>query len=183
MRTVEGWLPFQEYFVARRCQPVVQAIDYQGADRARVCTPVLELLRSPALRAVILCPSNPLLSIEPMLAIPELRRALTDCAAPVIAVSPIVAGEALKGPTAKMLRELGRPVDALEAARRYADLVDGYIVDERDAALAAVAVPGVRIVATNTVMDSLAHKQQLAQACVQLADALTHEHCASATPP
>jgi len=157
----------------------VDAIDYEGSMSARACAPALRMLRDPALRAVIICPSNPMLSIEPMLAIPALRDAIRDCAAPVIAVSPIVRGGAIKGPTAKLLRELGEPVDALAAARRYRGLLDGYIVDTVDAADVRALDDGVRIESAPTVMDNMERKDRLAQACLRLADALArdaHDH-------
>jgi LPPG:FO 2-phospho-L-lactate transferase len=170
LRTAAGWLSFQEYFVARRCEPVVNAIRYEGATDARACLDAVALLRDPALRAVIICPSNPMLSIEPMLAIPGLREALVGCRAPRIAVSPIVAGRAIKGPTAKLLRELGRPVDAMEAARRYAGLIDGYVVDSADHLQTQDS--GLRVAAVPTVMCDVASKERLANECLALADAI-----------
>ena len=172
VRTSGGWLSFQEYFVAQRCEPVVEALDYQGCDAARPCAHVVETLRDPALRAVIIGPSNPLLSIEPMLAMPTLREELRRCGAPVIAVSPIIGGAAVKGPAAKMLQELGRPIDGLEAARRYADVIDGYVLDQRDAHLAPAAPVGVQVVATNILMTSLESKTRLARECLAFADTL-----------
>ena len=172
VRTGEGWLAFQDYFVARRCEPVVEALEYEGASAAEPYPELIATLQSPSLRAAIIAPSNPLLSIEPMLAMPALRAALRACRAPVIAVSPIVAGAAVKGPTAKMLRELGRSVDALEAARRYADVLDGYVLDERDAALAADGPGGLRVAMAATLMESTASKEALARACLSLAAAL-----------
>jgi LPPG:FO 2-phospho-L-lactate transferase len=170
--TSEGWLAFQQYFVAQRCGPVAMALAYEGADEACACEALLDLLRGETLRAVVLCPSNPLLSIAPMLAIPALRRALADCRAPVVAVSPIVGDASLKGPTAKLLRELGHAVDALEAARRYEGLLDGYVVDARDAALARAAPRGVQVIASDIVMDTLESKERLARVCLQFADSL-----------
>jgi len=172
VRTPDGWLSFQEYFVARRCEPLVEALAYDGAATARPCAAVLEALADPSLRAVIIGPSNPLLSIEPMLAMPGLRDALRRCGVPIIAVSPIIAGAAVKGPTAKMLRELGRPVDALEAARRYADFIDGYVVDDSDQELVAAAPPGIHVIATNTLMPAMEAREQLARECLAFADAL-----------
>jgi LPPG:FO 2-phospho-L-lactate transferase len=107
-----------------------------------------------------------------MLAMPALRDALRCCRAPIIAVSPIIAGAAVKGPTTKMLRELGRPVDALEAARRYADFIDGYVVDDSDQKLAAAAPPGIRVIATNTLMPAIEAREQFARECLAFADAL-----------
>jgi LPPG:FO 2-phospho-L-lactate transferase len=172
VRTSDGWLSFQEYFVAQRCAPVVEALDYEGCEVARPCASVLDALRHPGLRAVIIAPSNPLLSIEPMLAMPALRDALRRCHAPVIAVSPIIGGAAVKGPTAKMLQELGRPVDALEAARCYADVIDGYVLDRRDAHLAPSAPSDVHVVATDILMTSLASKARLGRECLAFADTL-----------
>lgn len=172
VHTPDGWLAFQDYFVARRCEPVVDAIDYEGAASAQPYAPALQMLRDASLRAVIICPSNPLLSIEPMLAIPALRDALRDCRAPVIAVSPIVRNSAVKGPTAKLLRELGEPVDAVAAARRYRGLLDGYIVDTADAAQAEGLARTLRVASAPTLMDSLESKERLARACLAAADAL-----------
>lgn len=175
VRTRGGWLAFQDYFVARRCEPVVDAIDYRGASSASACAPALRLLRDPTLRAVIVCPSNPVLSIEPMLAIDALRDALRQCSAPVIAVSPIVRGSAIKGPTAKLLKELGEPVDALSAARRYVDFLDGYVIDAADSALLGSEPSSVRTVTATIVMGSLESKERLAIECLQLADDLMRE--------
>jgi LPPG:FO 2-phospho-L-lactate transferase len=166
-----GWMPFQEYFVACRCEPEVDAIEYTGADRARACDQALTLLRDKALRAVVICPSNPVLSIEPILAIPALRQALRQCSAPVVAVSPIVRGMAIKGPTAKLLRELGDEADAFAAARRYADLLDGYVIDAAEDE--AHGHPGsLNVVRVATVMQSIESKERLARACLDLADAI-----------
>ena len=107
---------------------------YDGAATARAHPDVLAALHDPRLRAVVICPSNPFVSIEPILAIGGLRQAIADCAAPVVAVSPIIGGRAVKGPTAKMMSELGLPVSAAAVARRYADLLDAYVLDHADAA-------------------------------------------------
>ena len=107
VRTDEGWIDFQEYFVRRRCEPVVHELAFHGAATARAQPEFLAALADPRLQAVVICPSNPFISIEPILAVPGVRAALADCAAPVIAVSPIIGGRAVKGPTAKMMAELG----------------------------------------------------------------------------
>jgi LPPG:FO 2-phospho-L-lactate transferase len=172
LHTRESWLSFQDYFVARRCEPVIDAIDYEGARAAHAYAPALELLRSPTLRAVIVCPSNPLLSIAPMLAMAPLRDALRTCAAPIIAVSPIVGGDAVKGPTAKLLHEMGEPVDALAAARTYQDFLDGYLVDVADSSLAGLPPAPIHVAAEPILMTSIDTKIQLAHACLRLADAL-----------
>src|SRR6266436_3212927 len=131
VRTEEGWLDFQDYFVRRRCAPPVREIAYDGAASARAHPDMLAALRDPRLRAIVICPSNPFLSIEPILAVTGLREAIARAAAPVVAVSPIIGGRAVKGPTAKMMSELGCEVTAAAVARRYQDLLDAYVVDHR----------------------------------------------------
>jgi LPPG:FO 2-phospho-L-lactate transferase len=156
-----GDLDFQDYFVRLRCAPVVRQLDYEGAGMARPHDLVLAALSDSRLRAVVICPSNPLLSIEPMLAMPRLREAIAACPAPVIGVSPIIAGAAVKGPTAKMMAELGLPVTANAVARRYSDLLDGYVVDRADASHAQEL--DVPVVITSTLMLSLADREALAR--------------------
>ncbi len=170
----EGALPFQDYFVRRRCDPVLRGLRYEGAACARPSPALLEALQSPALEAVVICPSNPYLSIDPFLAMPDLREALLATAAPVIAVSPIVGGEAIKGPAAKIMRELGVQVSALEVARRYGALLDGFVLDDTDAAAeSAVASLGTQPLVTATVMRSEAHRQRLAAEVLAWAEKLS----------
>ncbi len=122
LRTAEGWLDFQDYFVRRRCAPAVAELAYDGAQAAQPHPEVLAALRDPQLRAVVICPSNPFISIAPILAVRGLREAIAHCAAPVVAVSPIIGGRAVKGPTAKMMVELGLDASAAAVAQLYADL-------------------------------------------------------------
>jgi LPPG:FO 2-phospho-L-lactate transferase len=161
LRTAEGWLDFQDYFVRLKCAPVVLELAYDGAATARAHPDVLAALRDPRLRAVVICPSNPFVSIEPMLAVGGLRRAIADCAAPVVAVSPIIGGRAVKGPTAKMMSELGLPVSAAAVARRYADLLDAYVLDHADAADAGGL--GIPATAAPTLMLTLDDREALAR--------------------
>jgi LPPG:FO 2-phospho-L-lactate transferase len=168
LRTAEGWLDFQNYFVRLRCEPVVEEIVFTGADAARPNPAVLAALADPDLRAVVICPSNPFISIDPILAVPGVRAALRACAAPVIAVSPIIGGKAVKGPTAKMMTELGLPVDAAAVARHYRDFVDVYIADEVDAA--AVAGLDIPVVLARTLMVSREDREALAQTVLAAAD-------------
>jgi len=163
VETPEGELAFQHYFVQKRCQPIVTGFRFQGADEAEPNPEFMELLRNPALKAVVICPSNPFLSIDPILAIRGVRAALRDCFAPVIAVSPIISGDAVKGPTAKILRELGHPVSAIAIADYYRDFLDGFIVDTQDEA----EVPGIEILdisvkVAETLMTDLDTKTKLA---------------------
>ena len=137
VETPDGDLPFQEYFVRRRCKPAVRGLRFEGAPAARMSAALEAALADPALEAVVICPSNPYLSVDPILAVPGVRAALTRCAAPVVAVSPIVGGRAIKGPAAKIMEELGVEVSAAAVAARYRDLLDGFVLDETDRALAA----------------------------------------------
>jgi LPPG:FO 2-phospho-L-lactate transferase len=159
--TGDGWLDFQDYFVRLRCAPVITELNFAGAEEARPDRDFLAALADPALRAVVICPSNPFISIDPILAVPGVRAALRRCPAPVIAVSPIIAGQAVKGPTAKMMAELGLPVDAATPARHYRDIIDLYIADEADAV--AVAGLDLPVVLTRTLMQSLADRDALAR--------------------
>jgi LPPG:FO 2-phospho-L-lactate transferase len=157
----EGWLDFQRYFVGRRCEPVVEALAFDGADTARVGPSVIGALDDPRLAGIVICPSNPYLSVDPILAVPGLRRALEARRVPVVAVSPIIAGQAVKGPTAKLMAELGLEPSAATVARHYDGLVDVFVADERDA---GVVVPdGMRVVLAPTMMRTLEDKTALAR--------------------
>ena len=116
VRSDDGWIDFQDYFVRQQCRPVVRELAFDGAGKARAQPDIIATLLGGKVRAVVICPSNPFISIEPILAVPGLRAALAGCGAPVVAVSPIVGGRAVKGPTAKMMQELGLPVSAASAA-------------------------------------------------------------------
>lgn len=164
------WLAFQDYFVRLRCEPVVREIAYDGARRAKATSEVLTAVTDPQLAAIVICPSNPLLSIEPILAVSGVREAISASPAPKIAVSPIIGGEAVKGPTAKMLRELGIEPSAAAVAERYGSLLDGYIIDEADQAEAARC--GVRTFIAPTLMRSENDKDALARATLLAAQAI-----------
>ncbi len=168
LRTEEDWLDFQDYFVRLRCAPVVREIAFAGADTARPHPEFLAALADPGLRFVVICPSNPFISIDPILAVPGVRAALRQCPAPVVAVSPIIAGQAVKGPTAKMMAELGLPVDAAAVARHYHDILDLYIADEEDAA--SVAGLDVPVVLARTLMLSLGDREALARTVIAAAE-------------
>jgi len=169
IRAVDGWMDFQRWFVGARCEPPVHALDFIGADKARPHKRILAALADTNLRAVIICPSNPLLSIAPILAMPALRQALAACAAPVIAVSPIIGGQAVKGPTVKMMRELGLPANAAGVAAHYEGLLDGYVLDEADADCAR-ELGKLAISVLPTLMRTLDDKISVARAALALAD-------------
>jgi LPPG:FO 2-phospho-L-lactate transferase len=166
--TEEGDLEFQHYFVRRRCEPVVRAIRFAGAQAARPAPGVIESLCNEHSRAVLIAPSNPYLSVDPILALPSIRRALKQTTVPVVAVSPLVAGDAVKGPTAKLMRELGLEVSANTIAHHYGDLIDGMLIDERDPP-SAIELPHAR---TDTLMKTLDDRARVARAALALADSL-----------
>jgi LPPG:FO 2-phospho-L-lactate transferase len=167
--TEEGELPFQHYFVRRRCEPPVRSIRFQGAETSRLTPELSDVLAGP-LRAIVICPSNPFLSVDPILAVPGLRLALSKQSAPVVAVSPIIAGQAVKGPTAKMMSELGIAVTTQSIAAHYEGLIDGLLIDSTDIAdSASVDLP---VIATNTLMRSLADRERLAHAVLAFCDTL-----------
>ncbi len=157
-----GELSFQEYFVRRRWQDEVRALRFEGVEEARPAPGVLEAIAEA--EAVIVAPSNPLVSIGPILAVPGIRRALRETKAPVVAVSPIVGGRALKGPADRMLASLGHEPSAAGVARLYADFLHTLVLDREDAGLApAVASLGVRPVVTDTIMRDAASRRALAE--------------------
>ncbi|MEG6507351.1 2-phospho-L-lactate transferase [Methyloligella sp. 2.7D] len=165
VETDEGPLAFQDYFVRRRCAPAVRAVHFEGAETARLNPQIAQALASPSLAGVILCPSNPYLSIAPMLAVQPLRQSLATLDCPVVAVSPIVAGSALKGPAAKMMREMGHAPSAATIAELYVDFADIVLADEADADLAA---QNPRIRTAPTIMHSDKERLALARICLDL---------------
>lgn len=166
----EGWIEFQDYFVRQQCRPVVKELEFQGAATARAHPDFLAALASPGLRAVIVCPSNPLISVGPILALPGVRDALAACAAPVVAVSPIIGGKAVKGPTAKMFTELGTEPSAAAVARHYAGLLRGYVLDHEDASVSGTL--GLPDTVTQTLMKTLDDKVALARDVLAFTDRL-----------
>lgn len=168
--TTEGELDFQEYFVRHQCRPVLTGMDYRGAPAARPAPAIAAALADPALEAVIICPSNPYLSIAPILAVPGLRDMLRNASAPVIAVSPLIGGKAVKGPTAKIMAELGIPVSPAAVTDYYGSLIDGFILDQRDASLADGLKPIVKL--SDTLMNTLEDRERLARECLAFATEL-----------
>jgi LPPG:FO 2-phospho-L-lactate transferase len=170
VETSEGRLPFQRYFVARRCEPAVSRIILEGAERAKPNPPVIAALRSPDLALVVICPSNPYLSVDPILALPALRQALEDRAAPAVAISPLIGGRAVKGPTAKIMTELGVPQTQASIARHYHGLIDGIMIDRSDHAEAAGLSLTTRI--TGILMTSLEDRERLAREALEFGASL-----------
>jgi LPPG:FO 2-phospho-L-lactate transferase len=165
--TDDGILPFQRYFVDQRCAPRVRGFEFRGASSARPPPALCEALAGEELEAVVICPSNPFISIDPILAVPGMRAALGACRAPVVAVSPIIGGRGVKGPTAKMMAELGTPTSARAVAEHYGGLLDGYVLDQADADEAAsIDLP---CLATRTLMTNEDHKRALAAEVLEFA--------------
>lgn len=166
VETDGGVLTFQEYFVKRRTQDDVRAVRFDGAERARPAPGVLDAIRDAD--AVLIAPSNPIVSIGPLLAVPGVRDALRQARPRVVAVSPIVGGRALKGPADRMMATLGMEPTAAGVARAYADVASTLIIDEEDGALAdAVAAAGVRPVVAQTIMRGPAEKRALAEVALR----------------
>ncbi len=168
--TAEGWLDFQEYFVRRQCRPAVREFMFAGAETARAQPDALAALERHDLRAIIICPSNPFVSVEPILAVPGIRAALRQSDAPLVGVTPIIGGKAIKGPAAKMMAELGLEVSAAAVARRYAGIIDGFVIDEADPI--PEPLPGVAFFKAATLMNSADDRLRLAHAVLHAADTL-----------
>ena len=163
-------LPFQDYFVRYRCEPKVQAIHFAGREEAKASAEFLAALRDPDLALVVICPSNPFLSIDPILALPRVRDALSELAIPVLAISPIIGGEAVKGPTAKIMAELGLAMTSATVAKYYQDIVTGFIIDQRDEGeIDAIGqiIPQVNV--TKTLMKTKEDKINLARDTLRFA--------------
>lgn len=176
IETDEGDLPLQQYFVRRRCEPAVRRIRFSGAREALPTTGIAELMADPSLHCIIICPSNPYLSIDPILAIPGIASALAGSQASVIAVSPIIAGKAVKGPTAKIMNELGVTVTTEAIADHYHGLIDGLVIDVSDRNdQDNVNLP---VLITRTLMDDLADRVRLAADVIAFADELARASAA-----
>ncbi|WP_431857123.1 2-phospho-L-lactate transferase [Azospirillum sp.] len=156
-----GTLAFQDYFVRRGCEPRVRGFRFQGIEAARPNPRALAWLEDPDLAAIVIGPSNPFVSVAPILAVPGLRDALAQRRVPLVAVSPIVGGQAIKGPAAKMMDELGIRPSAAWVAEQYGDLLDGLVIDETDRDLAA-GIHGPRVLVAQTVMRTATDRARLA---------------------
>jgi LPPG:FO 2-phospho-L-lactate transferase len=165
--TDEGALHFQEYLVKRRAEPVVRGIRFEGADAARPAPGVLEAIRDA--NRIVICPSNPLISIGPILAVPGTRDALRARKKEVVAVCPIVGGKSLKGPSDKMLTQLGYDSSALGVAKLYSDFTGMIAIDPADEPhAAAIRALDMHVTILPTVMKTVAQKRKLARALLVL---------------
>jgi len=164
--TEDGPLAFQEYFVARRCTPVVTRISFELADSAQATPGVRAALAATDLGGIIICPSNPWLSIDPILAVPGMVEGIRSSGVPVVAVTPLIAGRAVKGPTDKIMSELGIALSVTSIIDHYGDILDGFILDEADAAeVDRIDVP---VAVAQTLMQSLDDRIALAESAIEL---------------
>ncbi len=167
VHTSEGTYLFQDYFVRKHCAPSVIGFTFHGIERAKPAPGVLEALDAAA--AIIICPSNPFISIGPILAVPGVREALCRVRARIVAITPIIAGAAIKGPTAAMLEQLGMKVSAPSVAALYRDFLDGFILDIRDKALEVeIAALGLKAHTAQTLMDNDEARINLARSVVEI---------------
>jgi LPPG:FO 2-phospho-L-lactate transferase len=163
-----GRLAFQDYLVRHRCLPIIQSVEFAGAAHALPSPALAHALADSSLQAIVIAPSNPYLSIGPILAVPGVREAIATTDVPVVAVSPIIAGEAVKGPLAKMLREFGHTASASTIAMVYGGLLDGLVIDERDRDLCGeIEAQGVAVHVTDTLMRDTADQARLAHSVLE----------------
>ncbi len=183
VNTVDGLLSFQHYFVRERCKPVVREILYDGASIADPNPDIVSALNDENLSGVILCPSNPFLSIDPFLSIGGVRDCLKNCRAPIIAVSPLVSDKAIKGPLAKIMSELSIPVKANSVAKHYSEFLDGFVLDNEDReSEQTITESGINALVTNIVMRTMEDREQLASDCIELIDRLAKKPLEKGNP-
>ena len=171
--TDDGEVSFQEYFTTLGCEPAVRGFNYAGADAAMLTPEISDALDSEDLEAVIICPANPYHTIRPILEVPGMRELMRKRRAPVIAVTPIVGGKALKGSAGKIMSELRHEASARRVALEYLRLIDGFVIDSEDAASAEdVRASGIEVLVTNTVMRTVEDRTSLARAVLAFAQAI-----------
>lgn len=170
VKTNQGSLSFQDYFVRQQAQPCVEQIVFDGMETASPSAEVLAALSQPNLGAIVICPSNPFLSIDPILSVPGVKQAIKASRVPVVCISPLIGGQAVKGPTAKIMAELSFPVTASAIADHYSGLIDGLIIDcvDRDEVV-DISVPTLT---TPTLMKTLEDREDLARAALNFAASL-----------
>ena len=173
VRTDDGEVSFQEYFTTLGCEPVVRGFNYAGADSAMLTPEVTDALDSEDLEAVVICPANPYHTIRPILEVPGMRELMRKRRAPVIAVTPIVGGKALKGSAGKIMAELRHEASARRVALEYLKLIDGFVIDSQDAASAEdVRAAGHEVLVANTVMRTIEDRTALARAVLAFAQTI-----------
>jgi LPPG:FO 2-phospho-L-lactate transferase len=179
--THDGLMPFQHYFVKEQCAPIVKGVHFEGAAEARLPLHVRAALYDKRLKAIIICPSNPYLSIDPILAIPEIKTAIENASCPVVAVSPIIAGKAVKGPTAKIMEELGLPTSWTTIARHYSRIANGLLINEGD--LTPIENCPMTIETAPILMKTLEDRRHLAETVLGFAARLAAKHPGGGNSP
>ena len=170
VQTDEGNVTFQEYFQDLGCEPAARGFQYAGADEARIPDALLDALHAPDLEAIVICPANPYHAIRPILEIPGIREFLQKRRVPVVAITPIIGGRALKGSAAKIMRDLGREPSARAVATEYLRLIDGFVLDSEDATLVdSVRSLGMDVVAVPTFMRTIDDRVALAHEVLDFA--------------
>jgi LPPG:FO 2-phospho-L-lactate transferase len=178
--TEEGLLPFQEYFVKRRCEPAIRSLIYEGADEADATNDVIRSIETAD--TIIIAPSNPYMSVGPILAMDGVKDALLNATAPIIAISPIVGGMAVKGPLVKVMMELGHTPSAATVAEYYAEFINGFVLDQQDADMQVdVITLGIGPHVTDTMMRTIDDRARLACEIVNYADQLRPEKLGGCT--
>ena len=171
--TETGTMPFQDYFVRLRCEPIVTGFHFAGVEKARPAHDFAAALASADLSAIVLCPSNPYVSIDPILNLPDVAAAIDARQAPLVAVSPIIGGDTIKGPAAKMMTELGLQPSAAAIAVHYGNRLDGLIIDQVDEALAPeIEAAGTPTHIAQTIMKTADDERALAQEVLRFAATL-----------
>lgn len=164
IKTPNGKLPFQQYFVREQCKPVVSGFEFAGIEHARPALPFMVALNDHNLSAIVICPSNPYVSIDPILALHGVKEKIRQLKIPVFAVSPIIAGKAIKGPTSKMMEELHVPRTSLSIAHHYDGVINRLVIDDTDIVeQPLVEKLGIKCLSTNTLMKTDADKEALAR--------------------
>jgi LPPG:FO 2-phospho-L-lactate transferase len=168
--TEAGNVSYQEYFEELQCEPEVREFFYAGASDARISDEVMDALYAPDLEAIVICPANPYHTIRPILEINGMREMLKSRGVPIVAISPIAGGHAHKGSAAKMMRELGHEPSATSVALEYYHLIDGFVIDHEDEAIAeGIRASGFEVLAAKTFMRSMDDRSSLAQAVLDFA--------------
>ena len=173
VKTDAGILSFQEYFVREHCNPCIQNLYFEGSETAYTSPDLTKELQSNETKTIIFCPSNPLLSIDPILSIQGLKKEFIDSGAKIVAVTPIVSGEAIKGPAAKNLREFGYSASATTVAKHYQGLIHGFVLDQKDHLEAKeIEKLGISVLVTDTIMNDLETKVKLAEKTLKFANSI-----------
>jgi LPPG:FO 2-phospho-L-lactate transferase len=168
--TDQGAITFHEYFTTMACEPAVHGFQYAGAEDARLSDEVLEALHAADLEAIVICPSNPYHAIRPILEVNGMKELILTRGVPIIAVTPIVGGKALRGSAGKMMRELGKEPSARAVATEYLRFIDGFVIDQEDIAYAeSVRSLGIQVIAANTIMHTLDDRVALGRTVLEFA--------------